>query len=324
MGLAHPRSGPLGQTGYSNPVVLLVPDSTRPEHLEGLPKGVKVAFLPREDPLSEEALEAEFAVAPYGSARARRFFAELPNLKRLKVVQTLTAGVDWILPKLPAGVVLCDAAGVHDAPVAEWIVGAILAAYKRFPEFRDAQREGRWAYRWVEDLEGARLLFLGYGSIARATEARLAPFGVSFLRVARTAREGVHTLAELPELLPQADIVVNLLPLTPATERLLGHEHFARMKPGALFVNAGRGKTVDQEALVEAVRLGRIRFYTDVADPEPLPEGHPLWSLPEVFLTPHIAGSTPKLFERGFQLVREQVGRYVRGEPLLNVVQEGY
>lgn len=311
--------------GYSNRgMVLLVPESTEAEHLVGLPEGVRLAYFPKEGPLPEEALEAEFAVAPYGGARARRFLDELPNLKRLKVVQTLTAGVDWILPRLPAGVVLCDAAGVHDAPVAEWIVGAILAAYKRFPEFRDAQREGRWAYRWVEDLEGATLLFLGYGSIARATEARLAPFGVSFLRVARTARDGVYTLDELPGLLPQADVVVNLLPLTPFTERLLGREHFARMKPGTLFVNAGRGKTVDQEALVEALRLGRVRFCSDVADPEPLPEGHPLWSLPGVFLTPHVAGSTPKLFERGFRLVREQVARYLRGEPLLNVVREGY
>ncbi|RDI96208.1 dehydrogenase [Meiothermus sp. QL-1] len=303
-------------------MVLLVPESTAPEHLAGLPEGVEVAFFPKEGPLPEKVLAAEFAVAPYGGAR--RFLAELPRLERLRVVQTLTAGVDWILPRLPAGVVLCDAAGVHDAPVAEWVVGAILSAYKHFPEFRDAQREGRWAYRWLEDLEGATVLFLGYGSIARATEARLAPFGVSFLRVARTPREGVHTLAELEGLLPQADIVVNLLPLTPETRGLVGSRHFAWMKPGALFVNAGRGKTVDPGALLEAVQAQRIRLCTDVTEPEPLPEDHPLWSLPGVFITPHVAGSTPKLFERGFRLVREQVARYLRGEPLLNVVQEGY
>ncbi|WP_299433797.1 2-hydroxyacid dehydrogenase [uncultured Meiothermus sp.] len=304
-------------------MILLVFEAIEPDLLQGFPEGVEVAFLPREAPLSERALRAEFAVAPYGSG-SRRFFAELPNLRDLKVVQTLTAGVDWILPHLPTGMVLCDAAGIHDIPVSEWIVAAVLGAIKRFPEFRDAQREQRWAYRWVDDLEGSTVLFLGYGSIARATEKRLTPFEVKFIRVARTAREGVYGFAALSELLPKADVVINLLPYTPQTHKLIGAEHFAQMKPGALFVNAGRGKTVDQEALVEAIRARLVRLVSDVSDPEPLPEGHPLWSLPEVFLTPHIAGSTPRLFERGFKLVHQQVARYVRGEPLHNVVTDGY
>lgn len=304
-------------------MILLVPEVIGPELLHGFPDEVEVAFLPKETPLSEKALQAVFAVAPYGSG-AKRFFAELPRLKHLKVVQTLTAGVDWILPHLPPGIVLCDAAGVHDIPVSEWIVAAVLGAIKRFPEFRDAQREQRWAYRWVDDLEGSTVLFLGYGSIARASEKRLAPFEVELIRVARTAREGVHGFAELPMLLPKADVIINLLPYTPQTDRLIGAGQFAQMKPGVLFVNAGRGKTVDQEALVEAIRAKLVRLVSDVADPEPLPEGHPLWSLPEVFLTPHIAGSTPKLFERGFRLVQQQVARYVRGDPLQNVVRDGY
>lgn len=304
-------------------MILLVPEATSPELLQGFPDEVEIAFLPKEAPISEKALQAVFAVAPYGSG-ARRFFAELPRLQHLKVIQTLTAGVDWILPHLPPGIALCDAAGVHDIPVSEWIVAAVLGAIKRFPEFRDAQREQRWAYRWVDDLEGSTVLFLGYGSIARAAEKRLAPFEVEFIRVARTARQGVYGFAELPALLPKADVIINLLPYTPQTDRLIGAKHFAQMKPGALFVNAGRGKTVDQEALVEAIRAKQVSLVSDVTDPEPLPEGHPLWSLPEVFLTPHIAGSTPRLFERGFRLVQQQVARYVRGEPLQNVVRDGY
>ncbi|GEM86995.1 2-hydroxyacid dehydrogenase [Meiothermus granaticius] len=305
-------------------MILLVPEGTEARYLQGLPQSVEIAYLPKEGPLPEQALRAEFAVAPYGGAK--HFFTVLPQLAALRVVQTLTAGVDWILPKMPPHITLCDAAGVHDTPVAEWIVGAILGAVKKFPEFRDAQREGRWAYQWVDDLEGSTVLFLGYGSIARATERRLEAFGVHFLRVARTAREGVWALTELPNLLPQADVVINLLPYTPQTEGLFGAELVAQMKPGSLYVNAGRGKTVDQDALVEAVRAHRIRLISDVTDPEPLPEGHPLWSLPGVFFTPHMAGSTHKLFERGFRLVVEQVGRYVRGEPLLNTVSrdQGY
>ncbi|MCL6526791.1 MAG: 2-hydroxyacid dehydrogenase [Thermaceae bacterium] len=305
-------------------MILLVPEGTEARYLQGLPQSVEIAYLPKEGPLPEQALRAEFAVAPYGGAK--HFFTVLPQLAALRVVQTLTAGVDWILPKMPPHITLCDAAGVHDTPVAEWIVGAILGAVKKFPELRDAQREGRWAYQWVDDLEGSTVLFLGYGSIARATERRLEAFGVHFLRVARTAREGVWALTELPNLLPQADVVINLLPYTPQTEGLFGAELVAQMKPGSLYVNAGRGKTVDQDALVEAVRAHRIRLISDVTDPEPLPEGHPLWSLPGVFFTPHMAGSTHKLFERGFRLVVEQVGRYVRGEPLLNTVSrdQGY
>lgn len=305
-------------------MILLVPEGTDPTYLKGLPDSVEIAHLPKDGALSPQALQAQFAVAPYGGAK--HFFAELPNLGALKVVQTLTAGVDWILPRMPPHLTLCDAAGVHDTPVSEWIVAGILGAIKKFPEFRDAQREQRWAYGWVGDLEGATVLFLGYGSIAKATEKRLAPFEVGFIRVARTAREGVYALADLGRLLPQADIVVNLLPYTPQTDKLVRAEHFAQMKPGALFVNAGRGKTVDQEALVGAIKAKQVRLVSDVTTPEPLPEGHPLWSLPEVFLTPHMAGSTHKLLERGYRLVREQVGRYVRGEPLLNIVQaeKGY
>lgn len=303
-------------------MILLVPEDADPKYLEGLPAEVEIAHLPKEGPLSEQARQAEFALCPYNGAR--RFLAVLPELRELKVVQTFTAGVDWILPKMPPHITLCDAAGVHDIPVSEWIVAAILGAVKKFPEFRDAQREQRWAYGWVGDLEGSTVLFLGYGSIARATEKRLTPFEVSFIRVARTAREGVHALPDLSSLLPKADIVVNLLPYTPQTDKLVGPEHFAQMKPGALFVNAGRGKTVDQEALVEAIKAKQVRLVSDVTDPEPLPEGHPLWSLPEVFFTPHMAGSTYKLFERGYKLIRQQVGRYVRGEPLINVVENGY
>lgn len=317
--LAH---GVVGIVGF---MILLVPEGTEPRWLEGLPAQIEIAYLPKEDPLSGKAQKAEFALAPYGSA-ARHFFAVLPELKQLKVVQTMTAGVDWILPKMPPGITLCDAAGVHDIPVSEWIVAAILAAIKKFPEFRDAQREQRWAYQWVDDLEGSTVLFLGYGSIAKAAEKRLAPFGVEFLKVARSARDEVFAFSDLTKLLPKAHIVVNLLPYTPETDKLVKAEHFAQMKPGALFVNAGRGKTVDQDALVEAIKAKQVRFVSDVTDPEPLPEGHPLWSLPEVFFTPHMAGSTYRLFERGHKLLREQVGRYLRGEPLVNVVQaeKGY
>jgi phosphoglycerate dehydrogenase-like enzyme len=245
-------------------------------------------------------------------------------MKGLKVIQTITAGVDWLLPLVPPNVTLCNGRGVHDTSVSEWVVAAILAMYKRLPELRDLQGQGQWKRTEMEELEGATVLILGYGSIARALEKRLDTFGVRFLRIAHSARPGVQGWSDLPSLLPQANIVVNLLPLTPETTKALRHEHFAAMQPGSLLVNAGRGQTQDQAALVELIRQGHLRYATDVTDPEPLPQDHPLWRLPGVLISPHCAGSTPGLYRRGYSWARKQVLRYVRGEALENVVANGY
>lgn len=304
----------------SAPLVLLAPERAA-EHLGEMPGSVEVVYLSREGDPPPRALEAEFLVAGYGRGRMTEL---IPWLPRLRVVQTISAGVDWILPLIPPGITLCDGSGVHDTPVAEWVVAALLALTKRFPDFRDLQREGLWKDQTLGDLEGSTVLILGYGSIGRAVEKRLGGFSVNLLRVSRTPREGVYDLLVLPDLLPQADSVVLLLPLTDETKGIVGRDFLDRMKPGALLVNAGRGGLVDTPALIEALTARRIRAALDVTDPEPLPEDHPLWALPEVFVTPHVGGSSPKLFERAYRLVREQVRRYLAGEPLLNVVEYGY
>ena len=167
-------------------------------------------------------------------------------------------------------------------------------------------------------------MILGDGSIGGAVEARLEPFEVELIRVARHARPGVHAVDDLPTLLPRAEIVVVLLPLTPETTGLLGAELLGRLRPGALLVNAARGPIVDTEALLPLLRAGRVRAALDVTDPEPLGADHPLWDAPGTLITPHIAGDTLAAQRRAFALAGEQVGRYVRGEPLLNVVEHGY
>jgi phosphoglycerate dehydrogenase-like enzyme len=251
------------------------------------------AYIYRGGEVPEAFREAPFVVAPFG----RRAFEPLvAQLRSPQVIQTLSAGVDWILDLVPPGAVLCDARGVHDIPMAEHMVGLILASVKRFPEFRDAQREARWQPLPLDDLEGAKVLLVGYGSIAEATEQRLLPFGVEILRVARHPRPGVAGPEALERLLPQADVVILLLPLTPETQGIADRSFFQRMKPGALFINGGRGKLVDTEALREALEAGHIRAALDVVDPEPLPKEHPLWRAPGLFLTPHVGGgiSRPK------------------------------
>jgi len=225
-------------------------------------------------------------------------------------------------------VILCDGAGIHDVPVAEWVVMATLASIRNLPQHVLDQHGGRWRQPGradrMGDLDGATALIVGYGSIGRALEARLAPFGVRFLRVGRHAREGVGSAADLPAMLAQADIVVILLPLTPETRGFVDARFVSQMRPGALLVNPSRGAIVDTEALADAIGSGRISAALDVTDPEPLPDGHRLWGMKGVLITPHIGGWVTRVYERAWKLVEEQLKRYLDGEPLLNIVNKGY
>ena len=246
------------------------------------------------------------------------------EMPRLAVVQTLTAGVDRLLGDLPAGVTLCNARGVHDASTAEWVVAAMLAALREFPLFAREQAAQRWNYHFTGCLAGKTVLIVGYGSIGAAVERRLAGFEVEVVRVARTARPGVATVSDLPGLLPGADVVVLLAPVTPETIGMADAAFLARMKDGALLVNAARGSLLHTDALVGELRRGRLRAALDVTDPEPLPAGHPLWTLPGVFITPHEAASTPVSVARMISHVRDQAARFLNGEPLLNVISGSY
>ena len=245
-------------------------------------------------------------------------------MKRLRVVQALTAGVDKLRPYLPDGALLCNARGAHDASTAEWVVAAMLAAIRRFPAFAMEQAAGRWSYRPTPELAEKTVLIVGYGSIGAAVERRLAGFEVTVRRVARSPRERVAGLAELPALLSAADVVVLLVPFTPETAGMVDADFLARMKDGALLVNAARGPVVVTEALCAELASGRLRAALDVTDPEPLPPGHPLWTLPGVFITPHVGASTPVSQRRVVQLAREQAEAYLRGEPLRNVISGTY
>ena len=282
--------------------------------LEPLPEGVQLVAEPEPD-VTMVVLSFEIA------DRLPGLFDELPHLH---VIQALSAGVDWLLPKVPAGVVVCRAVGVHDGPVSEWVMAAILAMQRRLPEFVDFQRRGEWNRSTAEppeidDLDDHTVLIVGHGSIGRAVAARLAPFGARVIGVARHARDDAQPVSVLPGLLPQADVVVNLLPLTPETDRCVDATFLARMKPGGLFVNAGRGKTVDTDALLEALRAGRIRAALDVTDPEPLPANHPLWEAPNILITPHIAGAVARWEARGYRFAGEQIRRLAAAEPLVGI-----
>jgi phosphoglycerate dehydrogenase-like enzyme len=169
------------------------------------------------------------------------------------------------------------------------------------------------------------VLIVGHGSIGQAVERRLDGWEVEITRVARHARDGVHPIGDLPALLPDADVVVILVPSTSETRRLVDAGFLKQMKDGALLVNAARGAIVDTDALLAELTSGRLRAALDVTDPEPLPDGHPLWSAPGLLLTPHVGGAVRGSRRRAYQIVTDQLARLAAGEPLLNVIgDDGY
>ncbi|HEX4305108.1 MAG TPA: NAD(P)-dependent oxidoreductase [Solirubrobacterales bacterium] len=246
-------------------------------------------------------------------------FEALPGLTRVEVVQVLSAGTDRVAGRMPSQATLCSARGARDGPVAEWVVATLLGATSRTLE---CARLDTWSDRDVVDLESWTVLVVGMGSIGRHVARLLEPFGTRVVGVASRARDDLHGVEELPALLPDADAVVILTPLSDSTRGLFGAGELAAMRDGALLVNAGRGPVLDTDALVAEVGTGRLRAALDVTDPEPLPDGHPLWSAPGVLsITPHIAGDSKFGHRRAVDLAARQLARWAAGEELENVVR---
>ncbi|MFF8838154.1 2-hydroxyacid dehydrogenase [Streptomyces sp. NPDC015130] len=304
-------------------ITVWLPEAESETLMGGLPDGFRADVWTGGPELPDSVDTVEVIVPPFDVADAE--LARLAELPRLKLVQLESVGVEWIRPFVPGGVTLCNARGAYDAAVSEWIIGVSLAHLLRLPHFGQARRDERWDYGPTDSLEGKRVLVVGHGSIGAALSARLAAFDVEVVGVARRAREGVHGIEELPKLLPEADIVVLLVPLTPTTAGLVDAAFLAGMRDGALLVNAARGGLVDNDALLAELHGGRLRAALDVTDPEPLPAGHPLWSAPGLLLTPHVAGSNGTPPAKAMALAKAQLERYAAGRPLANVIDEdGY
>jgi len=268
--------------------------------------------------------EISFVVPPYMTSSPFHRLALLPGLR---VVQLLSAGYETVLPAIPAGVKLANAAGVHDASTAELAVTLTLSSLRGIPDFVVAQGRSQWLPAQTRpSLADKKVLILGYGGIGVAIARRLSAFEVKLTAVASRARGGdelvtsVHGVDELPALLPDHDVVILILPLSEATTGLVDRDFLASMPDGALLVNVSRGKVVDTAALVEAAASGRITAALDVTDPEPLPAGHPLWHTPGILISPHTGGVTSAFLPRAVALLREQIAAFVGERPLRNVV----
>ncbi|WP_163553522.1 2-hydroxyacid dehydrogenase [Candidatus Frankia alpina] len=294
-------------------VLVLVPTNGGVAALSAVP-GIEPLQYDPDAPLPVAAREAEVLVVAPGEVQ--RQLDAMRELPKLRLVQTFSAGTDQWLGRLPAGVALSNARGAHGGSTAEWAAGALLALYREIPRFLTDAAAGHWEPRQTGTLAGRRVLILGAGDLGTALRRRLEPFETEVSMVARRARPGVHTLDEVPDLLPRHDAVVVMLPLTDELRGLVGTDFLARMPDGAILVNAARGAHVVTAALLAELESGRLRAALDVTDPEPLPPDHPLWRAPGLLLTPHVGGMTAGVSQRIWNVIARQLDQYVRdGRP---------
>lgn len=291
-----------------------------------------VPYDPRE-PVPADHLDADMLVV-WGNSR-RSLAAAARDMNGLRLVQGLMAGVNSLIDAdFPESIPISNGRGLHDLTVAEHTLALILSAARHLHLLRDAQHERRWLRDGDPDypdsdpqafatLRDARVTVWGFGSIATALAPLLRTLGAHVTGVATSAGERsgfpVVTEAELPRLLPETDALVLILPASKATDNVLAKERLALLPEHAWVVNVGRGNSINEADLAAALTEGTIAGAAlDVFAEEPLPAGSPLWSLPNVIVSPHAAGNIPIGAE---ELVRDNARRLLEGRPLRNVVE---
>ena len=254
------------------------------------------------------------------------YFDAAPNLRWLQV---LNAGLERLdrAGILRRGFIVTNGSGLAAGPIAEWVIGAMLALAKQFPGYIRNQDRHAWErIRGATVLEGKTCGIVGLGAIGRATAKRARAFGMNVIATRRTAEgddpdcDELLPYSELTRLLGQSDYVVLCVPLTRETAHLIGAAELKAMKPSAAIVNIARGDVIDQAALIAALQDGTIAAAAlDVATPEPLGPESPLWDLPNVLVTPHTSGSSDRRDGAAAALFIENLRRYIKGESLLNL-----
>jgi phosphoglycerate dehydrogenase-like enzyme len=243
------------------------------------------------------------------------------------LVQSQSIGYDGVASVLPDGCLFANAAGVHETSTAELALGMMIASQRGLPDFVRNEQSGVWDNSQRPSLADRRVLLVGYGGVGQAIEARLLPFETSVTRMASRERSDgrglILGIASLYDQLPLHDIVVVSVPLSEQTHKLVDARFLAAMPDGALLVNVARGPVADTDALVSETSSGRLRAALDVTDPEPLPAGHPLWTVPGVLITPHVGGASSAMLPRMARLVRKQIGLLLAGQEPVNVVLGG-
>ena len=301
-------------------VTVLVPDEDGVHALENVPGVKPVQFSPGDPPA--EVAEAEVLIP--GFLPPGECLPMLERMPNLKLIQLLLAGADEWLDLLPDGVLLSTGRGAHGGSTAEWVVAALLSLYRELDAFASAQRARHWERRFADTLQDKRVLIIGAGDLGRQLRRRLEAFDTEVTMVGSKARDGVRSVDELPELLGGYDAVALMVPLTSQTRGMVDARFLSAMRDGAVLVNAARGPVVGTAALLAELESGRLRAALDVTDPEPLPPDHPLWTAPNLLLTPHVGGAVRGLRGRAYAVAAAEIERYVGGELPHNLVRDEY
>lgn len=252
--------------------------------------------------------------------------------KNLKFIQMTWAGADiYTRGGFPQGIKIANASGAFGSVIAEYVIGAILCIYRRFPEYVENQKVCIWRDAGAErTIEGKTALILGTGDIGSNIAKRLSAFGTKNIGIRRTGApaqyfDEMHTLSNIDALLPRADLVIGCLPNTKETGHILDGKKFALMKSDALLINVGRGSLIDTPALTRALEERRIAgAVLDVLEKEPLAADSPLWKMPNVLITPHISGRgfghDPATERKIWDICLENLRRYLSGEEIINEI----
>ena len=252
----------------------------------------------------------------------------LPTATRLRWIQVTSAGFEFLEPVLDriGHLVVTNARGIHAGPIADYVMAAMAMLVSDFPAFFRAQGARSWERRPIVALEGQTVGIVGLGAIGQEIARRSEVFGMDVLGVRRSGAPLPHVRQmygpdALGRFLPRCDFVVLALPDTADTRALIGAAEFAAMKPGAFMINVGRGTAIDEPALIDALTRRTIAgACLDVFEVEPLPRESPLWTMPNVIVTPHIAGMRTDYIARLTDILADNLDRYARGERLRNVV----
>ncbi|MGO3147660.1 MAG: 2-hydroxyacid dehydrogenase [Leucobacter sp.] len=304
-------------------VVSVPSDPELQEALERIP-GVELVEWDLDGPAPRESFD--IVVPPYwGGVKPLARLADIS----VRLVQWQSIGYNGMDRYAPEGVVVANATTVHEASTAELALALMLAAQRGLPKFIRDGMEHRWDLKSYPSLADRKVLLLGYGGVSKAIDARLQGFETSVTRLARTARDEVnaagdpvhvHGLDELHALLPDAEIVVIGLPLSPETRGLIGAPELAALPDGALVVNVGRGPILQTDALIAELESGRLRAALDVFEQEPIPANDPLWDAPNVLITPHVGGDSSAMLPRMVALIERQVAHLRAGTKPENIV----
>lgn len=295
------------------------------KRLERLASGAGIVYSTRESVTEELVRQADIILGnpPAGMLR---------HTGHLKWLQLQSAGADAYLTDglLRPETLLTTARGAYGPAVSEHMLAMLLALFKKLHLYRDNQLKGCWQDEGkVRSIYGSTVLIVGLGDIGCAFAERIHALGGTVIGIKRRLTEKpsyvdeLVAVSEMKNKLPYADVVANVLPATPETARLFNGELFGLMKRGAVFINAGRGSTVDHNALADALYSGHLSgACLDVTEPEPLPRSHVLWEAPNLLITPHSAGGThlPETFCRVAEIVFDNLERYQDGKALRNVV----